>query len=60
MVLIGILTTFAGFLISFFSLAIASGVNARMLLALLGIAVSLFGIIGLICPAFRKNAIWKR
>jgi hypothetical protein len=60
MVLIGILTTFAGFLISFFSLAMASGVNGRMLLVLLGIAVSLFGIIGLLCPAFNKNAIWKR
>ena len=60
MVYIGILTTFAGFLITLFSLAVTSGVNTRMLLVLIGIAVSLFGIIGLINSAYLKNAIWKR
>lgn len=60
MLYIGILTTIAGFLITLFSLAVTSGVNTRMLLVLVGIAVSLFGIIGLINPAYVKNAIWKR
>lgn len=60
MLYIGILTTIAGFLITLFSLAVTSGVNTRMLLVLAGIAVSLFGIIGLINPAYVKNAIWKR
>jgi hypothetical protein len=39
---------------------VASGVNTRLLIVVLGIAVSLFGILGMINPAYLKNAIWRK
>lgn len=60
MVFIGILVTFLGFVISLLGLGLTSGVGTRMVAALLGIAVSLFGIIGLINKAYLQNAIWKK
>ena len=60
MVALGLVVTLLGFLLSVASLGMASSVNARMIMVLAGIAVSLFGIIGLINPAFLKNAIWKK
>lgn len=60
MVILGLLITFAGFVVSLTSLGMASGTGARLGLVLTGIALSLIGIIGLINPAYVKNAIWKR
>jgi hypothetical protein len=60
MALLGILVTFLGFLISFLSLSMTSSVNGRMVMVLIGIAVSLVGIIGLINPAYMKNANWRK
>ena len=60
MILAGIVVTVLGFAISLLSLSLASGVNARLIIVLLGIAVSLFGILGMINPAFVKNAIWRK
>ena len=60
MVFVGILVTFLGFIISLLGLGLTSSVGARMVAALLGIAVSLFGIIGLINRAYLQNAIWKK
>jgi hypothetical protein len=60
MVVVGILVTFLGFVISLLGLGLTSGVGARMAAALIGIAVSLFGIIGLINKAYLQNAIWKK
>ena len=60
MVLVGILVTLLGFIISLLSLGMASGVNSRMLIVLAGIVVSLTGIIGVINKAFVNNAIWKK
>ncbi len=60
MILVGILITVLGFVISLLSLSMASGVNARMFMVLAGIAVSLAGIIGVINTAYVKNAIWKK
>jgi hypothetical protein len=59
MVAVGLLVTLAGFLITVSSLGLASSVGARLVIVLVGIAVSLFGIIGFINPAYLKNAIWK-
>jgi hypothetical protein len=59
MILIGILVTFLGFVISIFSLALSS-VGARLVVVLLGLAVSLYGIIGVLNKAYLKNAIWKK
>jgi len=59
-ILIGIGVVVLGFVISLLSLGMASTVNGRLVMVLLGLAVSLFGIIGVINRAFLKNPIWKR
>jgi cytochrome c biogenesis protein CcdA len=60
MLVAGIFVTLLGFVISLLSLSVASGVNTRLLIVVLGIAVSLFGILGMINPAYLKNAIWRK
>jgi hypothetical protein len=60
MILVGILLAFLGFVISLLSLAATSSVGGRMALVLVGLAVSLFGILGVLNKAYQKNAIWKR
>ena len=60
MVLIGILVTILGFVISLAGLGLTTSVNARMLLSIVGIAVTLFGIFGLINRAYLKDAIWRK
>ena len=57
---IGIVVTFLGFVIAVLSLGMTSSVNGRMIMVLVGLAVTLFGIIGLICPAYSKKAIWRK
>jgi hypothetical protein len=39
---------------------LASSVTGRMVVVLLGLAVSLFGILGLLNRAYNKKAIWKQ
>jgi hypothetical protein len=60
MILIGILVTFLGFVISVLSLVATSSVGGRMVMVLAGMAVSLFGILRLLNKAYLKNAIWKK
>ena len=57
---IGVFVTLLGFIIALMSLSMTSGVNGRMIMSLVGIAVSLFGIMGLIIPAYNKKAIWRK
>ena len=59
MILIGILTTLSGFVISVLSLALSSN-GTRLAVVVLGIVVSLFGIMGILNRAYLKNAIWKK
>jgi hypothetical protein len=49
-----------GFVFSVLSVVITSSVGGRMVIVLLGIAMSFVGIIGVINRAFLKNAIWRR
>lgn len=58
-VLIGLLLTVAGMLLSILSLTITTSVAGRLLLVIVGIAVSLAGIIGCVNRAYMKNAIWR-
>lgn len=58
-VLIGVLLTVAGMLISVLSLSLTASVGGRLVLVIAGIAISLTGIIGFINRAFMKNAIWR-
>ena len=60
MAIAGVVVTFLGFLIAVASLGMASDVGARMAIVIVGIAISFFGIIGLINPAYMKHAIWKK
>ena len=60
MILAGIVITLLGFLISVFSLSMASSASGRLVIVLVGLAVSLIGIIGVINRAYMKNAIWRK
>ena len=60
MAIAGVLVTFLGFVIAFFSLGMTQSVTGRMVMVLAGIAVSLVGIMGVIIPAYRKNADWRK
>ena len=60
MVIAGLVITLLGFLISVASLAIASDTMARLAIVVVGMAVSLVGIIGVINRAYLAKAIWRR
>ena len=57
---VGLIVTFVGFLIAAGSVGIMSSTGRLLALVLVGIAVSLFGILGLINPSYQKNAVWKK
>ncbi len=60
MIIAGVVLTLLGFLISVASLGATSSVGGRMVMVLLGLAVSLAGIIGVLNRAFLAKAIWKK
>lgn len=60
MKIVGLVLAFLGFVISVLSLAVTASVGGRLVIVLVGIAVSLFGILGLLNKAHQKNAIWKK
>jgi hypothetical protein len=60
MAFVGLLITLAGFLIAFVSVGVMASTGGRLVMVLAGIVVSLVGIIGVITPAYRKEAVWKR
>ena len=57
---VGLVITFLGFVLSVASLGLSSSNSTRLVIVLLGIVVSLGGIIGVINPAYQKNALWKK
>jgi hypothetical protein len=57
---VGLVIAFLGFVLSVASLGLSSSNSTRLVIVLLGIAVSLGGIIGVINPAYQKNALWKK
>jgi cytochrome c biogenesis protein CcdA len=60
MALAGVVITFVGFIVAVASLGIASSNTLRMVIVLAGMGVSLFGILGLLNPAYMRHAIWKK
>ena len=60
MILVGLLLTFLGFVISFLSLAATSSVGGRLAMVLLGLVVSVYGTLGVLNKAYLKNAMWKK
>ena len=57
---VGVAVTFIGFLIAAGSVGIAGSTGARLVIVLVGIVVSLIGIIGVINPAYQKDAVWRK
>jgi hypothetical protein len=60
MTFVGLAVTFMGFVIAFSSLGVASSTGGRMGIVLVGILVSLIGIMGVITPAYQKQWIGRR
>ena len=60
MAFVGLLVTLAGTVISIASLGFADSTGLRLIMVLVGIAVSLFGICGMINRAYLQHAIWKK
>lgn len=48
-----------GWVITLFGMHLTPSVGGRLVLALIGIGISLFGIIVILPATFNKNAIWK-
>lgn len=60
MIIAGIIVTLLGFLISVMSLGATSSVGGRMGMVIVGMAVSLVGIIGVLNRAYLSKAIWRK
>jgi len=60
MTLAGVVVTLLGFFIAVFSVSISQNVNVRLIIVIVGILVSLGGIIGMINAAAMKNAVWRK
>lgn len=60
MIVAGIVITLLGFLIAVGSVGITASVGGRMVIVLVGIAVSLTGIIGVLNRAYLSKAIWRK
>ncbi len=48
-----------GWVLTLFGMHLVPGTGGRIVFALVGIAISLFGIVYILPSAFNKNAIWK-
>jgi hypothetical protein len=59
MKLVGAACALLGWGITLFGMHITPSVGGRIVLSLVGIAVSLFGLIVVLPAAFNKNAVWK-
>jgi hypothetical protein len=59
MIFVGILVVLLGFVIAVLSVTLHS-VGGQLVVVLLGLAVSLFGIMGILNKHYLKNAIWKK
>jgi len=60
MALVGLVVTFLGFLLAVASLGITASNGGRLGIVLVGIAISVAGIMGVVNPAYQKHAIWKK
>jgi hypothetical protein len=60
MAFVGLVLCVGGFALSVGGLALTASVAGRMIIAMIGIAISLAGIIGFVNRAYQKNAVWRR
>ena len=57
--LLGVAVVVLGWLTVLFGLHITSGVGGRMATSIIGLLISLVGVLGILPAAANKNAIWK-
>lgn len=57
---LGILLAIAGWLVAFLSLGMTQSNGARLAFCVVGIAISLTGILKVLNGAYLKHALWKR
>lgn len=60
MAILGLLIAILGLVVSILSLSITPSADGRMAIVLIGIALSLFGILGLVNRAYLRRAIWRK
>ena len=60
MALVGLVVTLAGWALAVASLGISSSTTGRLGMVIVGIVISLIGILGVINPAYQKNAVWRK
>ena len=60
MAAVGLVITILGFVVAVASLGLTDSNSARLGIVLVGLAVSLGGIIGVLNPACQKTAVWKK
>ena len=60
MIIAGVVVTLLGFLVAVASVGVTASVGGRMVMVLIGIAVSLGGIIGVLNRAYLNKAIWRK
>jgi hypothetical protein len=56
---VGVLVTVGGWVVVLLGIHITSGVAGRLIISLVGLAICLVGVIGILPAACNKNAIWK-
>lgn len=56
----GLLVTVCGWLLPLVGLNLTSSLAGRFIFALAGIGLCLIGILGILNPAYVKDAIWKK
>lgn len=60
MVFAGLVVILVGFLVAVSSVGMMAGTAGRLVLVLVGIAIILIGMMGVLNTALLKNAIWKK
>jgi hypothetical protein len=60
MAFVGLVLCVGGFALSVAGLALTANVAGRMTIAIIGIAISLAGVIGFVNRAYQKNVVWRR
>lgn len=60
MKILGVFLALLGWIIAVVGLSVTSSTGGRLFLCILGIAITLTGILGVLNKAHLKEAIWKR
>ena len=59
MKLVGAALSAGGWIVALFGLHLTASVGGRLVITLIGLAISLFGVVFILPSACNKNAIWK-